>query len=145
MVSKSPNAVKSKKNNLATTSNPSLKWIRLCGVMALAAIIFASVMLPTNWEQLRTGHWAVEHFLAYFVATSILCLGWRRPFVIAAALATIVAPLLEALQGLTPNHSANLLSAISGAGGALTAALLAKLIIRVRYLSSSTRQQGREP
>ena len=81
MVSKSPNAVKSKKKNLATTSNPSLKWIRLCGVMALAAIIFTSVMLPTKWEQVRTGHWAVEHFLAYFVATSILCLGWRRPFV----------------------------------------------------------------
>jgi hypothetical protein len=24
------------------------------------------VMLPAKWEQLRTGHWAPEHFLAYF-------------------------------------------------------------------------------
>ena len=25
--------------------------------------IVSSVMLLANWEQLRTGHWAVEHFL----------------------------------------------------------------------------------
>jgi hypothetical protein len=43
-------------------------WIRLCGAVALAVIIFASLMLPAKWERLRTGHWAVEHFLAYFAA-----------------------------------------------------------------------------
>jgi hypothetical protein len=57
------------------TSN---SWIRLCGVAAVAVIIFASLMLPPSWARLRTGHWAVEHFLAYFAATSIVCLGGGR-------------------------------------------------------------------
>jgi VanZ family protein len=112
-------------NDSATvTSKKHLRWIRICGVMAVGLIIFASVMLPTKWEQLRTGHWALEHFLAYFAAALILCLSWRRPFVVAAGLAVIAAPLLEALQGLEPTHSANLLSVISGASGAFAAALV---------------------
>jgi hypothetical protein len=105
-----------------------LVWIRLCGVVALAVIIFASLMLPAKWERLRTGHWAVEHFLAYFAATSILCLGWGGPFVVGVALMALAA-LLEALQSLTRDHEPNLLAVLSGAGGALAAALLAKFII----------------
>ena len=96
--------------------------IRLCGVVALALIIFASLMLPTKWQQLRTGHWAVEHFLAYFATTSIVCLGWGHPFVMAAML-ILLAALLEALQSLQPSHPPNLLAALSGSGGALVAAL----------------------
>jgi VanZ family protein len=107
------------------TSN---SWIRLCGVVAVAVIIFASLMLPPSWERLRTGHWAVEHFLAYFAAASIVCLGWRQPFVLAGLL-MLLAGLLEALQSLTPDHEANLLSVLSGAGGALAAALLIKFVI----------------
>jgi hypothetical protein len=99
-------------------------WIRICGVVALALIIFASLMLPAKLQQLRTGHWAVEHFLAYFAATSIVCLGWGHPFVIAAML-MLLAALLEALQSLQPNHPANHLAALSGSGGALAAGLLA--------------------
>ena len=114
----------------ATSSR--LWWVRLCGVAALAAIVFASVLLPAKWEQLRTGHWALEHFLAYFVATSVLCLGWPRPFIIAGGLAAIAAPLLEGLQSLMPTHSACLLSVLSGAGGALTAALLITLVSRAQ-------------
>jgi len=49
-------------------SNSRLILVRLCSVVALAVIIFASLMLPAKWERLRTGHWAVEHFLAYFAA-----------------------------------------------------------------------------
>jgi hypothetical protein len=70
-------------------SNAHLIWIRLCGAMAVALIIFASVMLPTKWEQLRSGHWAIEHFFAYFAAASIICLGWSRPFVLAGVLGGI--------------------------------------------------------
>jgi VanZ family protein len=103
-------------------SNAHLRWIRLGGVMAVAAIIFASVLLPSAWERRRTGHWAIEHFLAYFVATWIVCLGWRRPFVVAGGLAAVAAPLLEALQSLEPTHSASLLSVLSGSGGAFAAA-----------------------
>jgi hypothetical protein len=111
------------------TTNSRLRWIRLCGVGVLAAIIFASLMLPAKWEQLRTGHWAVEHFFGYFAATSIVCLGWRRPLVVVGVL-TAVAALLEALQGLTPDHTPDLVSALSGAGGVLTAALFAKFMVR---------------
>jgi hypothetical protein len=107
----------------------SISWIiRLCGVVALALIIFASLMLPAKWGQLRTGHWAVEHFLAYFAATSIVCLGWGHPFVVVGML-ILLATLLEALQSLQPNHPPNLLAALSGAGGALAAALLVSFII----------------
>jgi hypothetical protein len=102
------------------------RWIRLCGVVTLAVIIVASLMLPDKLERLRTGHWAVEHFLAYFAATSIVCVGWRRPFVVAGTFMAIAA-LLEALQGLTPNRIPDLLSAVSGASGVLAAALLANL------------------
>jgi hypothetical protein len=83
-------------------------------------------MAPAKLQQLRTGHWAVEHFLAYFATTLIVCLGWRRPFVVAGAFMAIAA-LLEALQGLTPNRVPDLLSAVSGASGVLAAALLANL------------------
>ena len=77
-------------------------------------IIFAS-FLPVQLERLSTGHWDIEHFLACFAATSIVCLGWRRPFVGAGSLMAAAA-VLEALQGLTPNHTRELLSAVSGAG-----------------------------
>jgi VanZ family protein len=126
------------------TFNSRLKWIRLCGVAAVAVIIAASLMLPAKLEQLRTGHWEVEHFLAYFAATSIIYLGWRRPFVVAGALIAVAA-LLETLQSLIPNHSANLLAVLSGAGGVLAAALLAKLIAQVRNRRASAGRQGGEP
>jgi len=41
-----------------------------------------------------------------------------------------VAALLEALQALTPDRSANLEAALLGAAGALAAALVAELFIR---------------
>ena len=90
-------------------------------------IIFAS-FLPAQLERLRTGHWAVEHFLGYFAATLIVCLGWGRPFVVAGLL-ILFAAVLEVLQSMTPDHSPAFLSALGGAGGALTAGLLAKFII----------------
>ena len=105
-------------------SNAHSRWIRVCGVVAVALIIFASVMLPSKWEQLRSGHWAIEHFLAYFAAGSVMCLAWSRPFVLAGALGGIAAPLLEAIQSVEPTHSANFLSIVSGAGGAFAAALV---------------------
>jgi VanZ family protein len=106
----------------------SMFWIRLCGVVALALVVFASLMLPPQLKRLRTGHWAVEHFLGYFAATLIVCLGWGRPFVVAGLL-MLFAALLEALQSMTLDHSPAFLSALSGAGGALTAGLLAKFLI----------------
>ena len=87
-------------------SNRRVIWLRLCGAIAIAGLIFASLLLPAEWERLRTGHWLMEHFLAYFVASLVICLGWPRPFVVAGALA-VAAAILETLQGLTPNHPAS--------------------------------------
>ena len=102
------------------TSKSRLRLIRLCGALALVAIILATLILPTRWEQLRTGHWALEHFLGYFVAAWIVCLGWPRPLVVAGLFVPFAA-LLEALQALTPDHSPAVLSAVSGAAGAVAA------------------------
>ena len=113
------------------TSKSRLRLIRLCGVLALVAVILATLLLPKQLEQLRTGHWALEHFLGYFAAVSIVCLGWPRPLMVAGFFLPFAA-LLEGLQALTPDHSPAFLSAVSGAFGALAAALLAKIVIQIR-------------
>ena len=102
-------------------------WLQICGVLAFGLAIFASLMLPAPVERMRTGHWFTEHFVGYFVAGIIICLGWRRPFVVAGIL-TITAIVLEGLQALSPNHSANLLSVLGGASGAWVAALVVEAI-----------------
>ncbi len=118
-------------------SNRRRIWFRLCGVLAMVAIIFASLMLPPTWEQMRTGHWFVEHFLGYFAASSIILLGWPKPLVVGISLAT-TAVILEVLQSLSPNHTASAISVIGGVTGALTASILAKLIA----VASSRRPHG---
>jgi hypothetical protein len=81
---------------------------------------------------LRTGlHWLVEHFVVYFGVTAMICVAWPRPFLVATSL-MLLAGLLEALQGVTLDRTPDLLSALSGAGGVLTAALLVWVVIRVR-------------
>ena len=104
--------------------------IKFCSVaVAIAAIVFAQLG-PGDWQP-RTGlGWQTEHVLAYFVVTSIACLVWPRPFVVGPALMA-ASVLLEALQALTPDRHANFLAGLYGAGGALAAALLAELFIRV--------------
>ena len=86
--------------------NTRFGW-RLCGVLTVAALIFASLLLPSQLEQMRTGHWEIEHFFAYLVAVPLICLGWPRPFVVASTLIPVAA-LLEALQCLRPDHSPNI-------------------------------------
>jgi hypothetical protein len=104
---------------------------RLCAVLVLSALVVASLLLPPQLEQLRSGHWAVEHFLAYFAAVPIICLAWPRPFLVAAALVPSAA-LLEVLQCLSPGHNPNFFAALSSMGGALSGALLATLLLRIR-------------
>jgi VanZ family protein len=99
-----------------------LSWLKLCGLSAFALVVVASLMLPEQVERLRTGHWFAEHFVGYFVASAVICLAWRRPFVVAGVL-TFAAFILEGLQAWTPNHSPNLLSVVAGASGVWLAAL----------------------
>jgi VanZ family protein len=103
---------------------------KICSVAGMVLIVIFALG-PANWQP-RTGlGWEVDHFLGYFAITSVFCLAWPRPFVVGIALMAVSA-LLEGLQAFTPDRSANLEAALWGAGGALTAALLAELFMRVR-------------
>ena len=112
---------------MISSSTSRLVW--LCGAVALAVIAVATVG-PTQWVP-RTGiHWLVDHFVVYFAVTAVICLACPRPFLVATSL-MLLAGLLEALQGVTLDRTPDLLSALSGAGGVLTAALVASLVMRV--------------
>ena len=104
-----------------------LSWLQLCGVLAFAVVVYASLMLPAQVERMRTGHWFTEHFIGYFIASAIICLGWRRPFLVAGIL-TLTAFVLEGLQALASNHSSNLLSVLGGATGAWLAAFVVEAV-----------------
>jgi VanZ family protein len=108
---------------LSMSAKLRLSWLQLFGVVAFALVVYASLMLPDQLERMRTGHWFTEHFVGYFIASLIICLGWRRRFLVAAGL-TVTAFVLEGLQALAPNHSPNLLSVLGGASGAWLAALI---------------------
>ena len=99
-------------------SNSRFGW-RLCSALALVALMLASLFLPPQLEQLRSGHWEVEHFFAYLAAVPILFLGWPRPFLVAAVLIP-AAVLLEVLQCLRPDHTPNPLAALSSIGGGVS-------------------------
>ena len=103
-------------------------FMKFCSVAVMVLLVIIALG-PAKWQP-RTGlGWQIEHFLGYFAITSMFCLAWPRPFVVGGALMAGGA-LLEGLQALTPDRTANLLAAFCGAGGALAAALLAELFIR---------------
>ena len=112
------------------TSSSRSRWIRLCGVAAIALLVFASLSGAAAQPRTVLG-WQLEHFLGYFVVTLIVCLAWPRPLLVGGAL-VVVSGLLEALQALTPDRQPNITAALCGAGGVLAAALLAELFIRAR-------------
>lgn len=119
------------------------RWIGLAGGVALLVAIAVATFIPEQW-QLRTGlHWLTEHFLIYFAATTILCLAWPRPFVVAGVL-MVLAGLLEALQGLTADRIPDLPTAFSGVAGVAAAALLADLVISLRKHRAAG-HQGAKP
>ena len=98
-----------------------------------AALIVLFVIIavgPGNWAP-RTGFgFQLDHFLGYLALTSLVCLAWPRPVIVGGTLMAGGA-LLEGLQVFTPNHHADLVAASCGAEGALAAALLAELFIRI--------------
>ncbi len=99
-------------------------------IAVMAMLVFAALG-PDKWVP-RTGFgFQIDHFLALFAVTSVVCLAWPRPFLVGGAF-MVASALLEWLQGFTPDRTPNLEAALYGAGGALVAALLAELFIRVR-------------
>ena len=99
------------------TSESKARLTGLLGAAALAALAMAA-LLPTRWVP-RTGlGWQVEHFSIYFATTFVLCIAFRRPYVVAISV-IMSSAILEALQGLTPDRVPDLTSALCGAAGAI--------------------------
>lgn len=103
---------------------------KFCSVAAIVFLVVAALG-PAAWAPRSGLGWAIDHFVGYFVITSILCVAWPQPFVIGGVVMAAAA-LLEALQALTPDRSANFVAACCGAGGALAAAIVAGLFLRLR-------------
>jgi len=94
----------------------------LASVAGVALLVFAQ-LCPAKWKPRTRLGWPIDHFLAYFVVTSIVCLTWPPPFVVGTAFMAVSA-LLEWLQRFTPDRKPYFLAALCGAGGALAAAAL---------------------
>ena len=106
------------------------KAICLLGAAAAVALAVAT-LIPGNWVP-RTGlGFKFEHFSAYFVTAIVLCVASRRPYVVAGSL-IVVAAILEALQNLTPDRSADLTAPLAAAAGAICGATLVMLFLWVK-------------
>jgi len=102
---------------------------KVCSV-AIILLLVVAALGPAKWAPRTELGWQFDHFIGYFGITLFFCFAWPRPFVVGAIIMAVAA-LLESLQALTPDRSANLEAALWGAGGALAAALVAELFVRV--------------
>ena len=108
---------------------------------AILVLLVIMALGPENWQP-RTGlGWEFDHFIGYFVITTFVCLAWPRPIVVGPALMAFGA-LLEGLQAFTPDRDANVMAAVYGASGALAAALVAELYIRIFSSASGKASKG---
>src|SRR5215472_586940 len=103
---------------------------KICGVATVVFLAFIA-LCPADWVPRTNLGFELDHFLAFFFVTCLVCLAWHRPFVVGGTL-IVVGVLLEALQLFTPDRSANVLGAVYSAAGALAAALVADLFLRAR-------------
>jgi VanZ family protein len=101
---------------------------KVCSMVIMVLLVIGAVG-PANWTPRTALGWQIDHFVGYFAITLLVCLAWPRPFVVGGILMA-AAFLLEGLQALTPDRSANLVAALCGAGGVLAAALVAEIFIR---------------
>ena len=101
------------------------------GSVAIMVLLVIGALGPANWTPRTAFGWQIDHFLGYFAITLLVCFAWPRPFAVGAGLIA-AAFVLEALQAVTPERSANLVAALCGAGGVLAAALVAEIFIRAR-------------
>jgi VanZ family protein len=104
-------------------------FLKLSSVAVLVLLVFMALG-PEQWQPRSGLGWEFDHFAGYFAITIFFCLAWRRPLVVGGAIMVFGAT-LEGLQAFTPDRSSNLMAAIYGAGGALAAALIAELFMRV--------------
>jgi VanZ family protein len=115
------------------TAITDIKFLRAVAKVCCVPIMVLLVIValgPGKWAPRTEFGWQFDHFIGYFGITLFVCLAWPRPFVVGGILAAVGA-LLEGLQAFTPDRTANLEAALCGAGGAVAAALVAELFIRV--------------
>ena len=96
---------------------------------AIVVLLVIAALGPAKWAPRTELGWRFDHFIGYFGITLFFCFGWPRPFMVGGVVMAVAA-LLEALQALTPDRSANLDAALWGAAGALAAALVCEVLIR---------------
>src|SRR6476620_5791842 len=104
--------------------------IKVCSVVSVGLIAYAALG-PAKWQLRPMLGWKTEHFLGYLIVTFISCVAWPRPLIVGFALMA-TAGALEALQALTPDRVPDLLTALSGVGGALLASVATEVFIRTR-------------
>ena len=98
------------------------RWLWLLLALLGAGVSYAALG-PADW-QIRLGlHWLVEHFLAFFVATVLACVAYPKPIRVAAVLLPIAVG-LEVAQGLTPDRTPDIATALMAAAAVALAALL---------------------
>lgn len=109
-------------------ANRTWLWWLLAGFIAY--ILYAALG-PKDW-QVRLGlHWLVEHALVFFTLTVLTCLIWPRPMMVAAVLVPVAVG-FEAAQGLTPDRTPDIATALVAAAAVAVAALLADLVLSLR-------------
>jgi VanZ family protein len=101
---------------------------KVCSLVIVVLLVIAALG-PAKWAPRTELGWQFDHFIGYFGITLFFCFAWPRLLVVGGIIMAVAAS-LESLQALTPDRSANLEAALWGAGGALAAALVAKLFIR---------------
>ena len=118
----------------AITASASIKHRLSTGAKAccvpIVVLLVIAALGPEKWAPRTHLGWQFDHFIGYFGITLFVCVAWPRPFLIGGVFAAIAA-LLEGLQAITPDRSAYLPAIFYGAGGALAAALVAELVVRL--------------
>ena len=112
---------------------------KACSVPIMVLLVIAALG-PEQWAPRTQLGWQFDHFVGYFGITLFFCLAWPRPFVVGGVFAAVAA-LLEGLQAFTPDRHFYLPAVFYGAAGALAAALIAEVVIRVWRLGA--RPDGR--
>ena len=104
-------------------------FAKACCVPIVILLVIAALG-PEKWAPRTNLGWQFDHFIGYFGITLFFSLAWPRPFMIGGVFAGGAA-LLEGLQAFTPDRSAYLPAIFYGAAGALAAALVAELVVRL--------------
>ena len=102
---------------------------KVCSLVIIVLLVVAALG-PAKWAPRTELGWQFDHFIGYFGITLFFCVAWPRPFMIGGVFAGVAA-LLEGLQAFTPDRSAYLPAIFYGAAGAVAAALVAALVVRL--------------